>query len=246
MEEGAIREPPLEREPAPYSVGEGEDGVAMRYDPEKHHRHTIRLRGYDYTQAGAYFVTLCTQDREHLFGEVVDGEMRLNEYGFIVREEWFRSADIRREIELFADEFVVMPNHIHGIVWIMESTGVGATGVGATGVGATGVGATGVGATGVGATGRSPLQEQPRGPAKRSLSSFIAGFKSAAAKRINERRGMPGTPVWQRNYYEHVIRNEDSLDRIREYIMTNPLRWHLDRENVLATGIDPSDREWFD
>lgn len=156
-------------------------------------------------------MTLCTQNRECLFGDVVDGEMRLNEYGAIVRDEWFRSAVIRREIELFDDEFVIMPNHIHGIVWIVESN-VGATGW-------------------VGATGRSPLQLPPRGPAKRSLSSFGAGFKSAVTKRINEHRGMPGAPVWQRNYYEHVIRNDESLNRIRAYITTNPIRWDEDEEN---------------
>jgi putative transposase len=138
----------------------------MRYAPERHHRRSIRLKDCDYTRMGAYFVTLCTQGRVCLFGEIVAGEMRLNEYGEIVQKEWFRSAEIRREIVLFSDEFVVMPNHIHGIVRIVESPDahVGATGptVGATD------------AT-VGATGRSPLP----GPAKRSLASFVAGFKSA-------------------------------------------------------------------
>ena len=89
----------------------------MPYDPARHRRHSIRLRGYDYAQAGAYFVTICTQDRGCLFGEIVDVEVRPNDIGAIVREEWFRSADIRQEIELLPDEFVVMPNHIHGIVW---------------------------------------------------------------------------------------------------------------------------------
>jgi hypothetical protein len=102
----------------------------MRYDPERHHRRSIRLKDCDYTRMGAYFVTLCTQGRVCLFGEIVAGEMRLNEYGEIVQKEWFRSAEIRREIVLFSDEFVVMPNHIHGIVRIVESPNahVGATG----------------------------------------------------------------------------------------------------------------------
>jgi len=89
------------------------------YDPSRHRRRSIRLRGYDYTQPGAYFVTICTHNREPLFGKVVAGEMVLNAWGRIVREEWFRSAEIRAEIELFPDEFVVMPNHIHGIIWIV-------------------------------------------------------------------------------------------------------------------------------
>jgi type I restriction enzyme S subunit len=171
-----------------------------RYEPEKHHRRSIRLKDYDYSQAGAYFITICTQDRQCLLGEVVNGEMQLNEMGKIVADEWKRSVEIRQEIAL--DEFVVMPNHIHGIVEIKQSN--------------------------VGATGRSPL---PRGPARKSLGAFVAGFKSAVAKRINETRGTPGASVWQRNYYEHVVRNEDDLGRIREYIVSNPLKWEWDEEN---------------
>jgi REP element-mobilizing transposase RayT len=198
----------------------------MRYDPERHHRRSIRLKDCDYTRMGAYFVTLCTQGRVCLFGEIVAGEMRLNEYGEIVQKEWFRSAEIRREIVLFSDEFVVMPNHIHGIVRIVESPNahVGATGPTAGATDAT-----------VGATGRSPLQ----GPAKRSLASFVAGFKSAVTKRINDRRGTPGATVWQRNYYEHIIRHAESLNRIRAYILDNPLQWHLDHERAPATDAPP-------
>ena len=205
----------------------------MRYDSERHHRRSIRLKGYDYRQVGGYFITLVTQDRACLFGEVVDGEMRMNEYGQIAWEEWFRSAEIRREIRLYPDEFVVMPNHIHGIVWIVEPH--------------------------VGATGPSPLpnhsspnqppplpnglflpSSHPRGPARRSLSSFIGGYKSAVTKQINALRGAPGAPVWQRNYYEHIIRNEDDLEAIRYYILTNPSRWHEDRENPYFVIADPS------
>ncbi len=92
----------------------------MKYDPDRHHRRSVRLKGYDYAQPGAYFITICTQNRECLFGEIVDGEMHLNEFGEIVRAEWFRSAEIRAEIELHPNEFVVMPNHVHGIVWIVS------------------------------------------------------------------------------------------------------------------------------
>ncbi len=177
----------------------------MTYDPDRHHRHSIRLRGYDYTQAGAYFVTLCAQRRECLFGTITAGEMVLNELGQIVHEEWKRSSEIRREIEL--DEFVVMPNHMHGIVWIVEMNDVRADGRPPQ-------------------PGRAP---QPTQRAPKSLGSFVAGFKSAVTKRINEQRGMPRVPVWQRNYYEHIIRNDADLQRIRQYIVNNPLKWELDQ-----------------
>ncbi|MCR4438784.1 MAG: transposase [bacterium] len=185
-----------------------------------HHRRSIRLPGYDYAQAGAYFVTMCTHDRACLFGRVVDGEMRLNALGEIVREEWLRSAQIRREIRLDPDEFVVMPNHIHGIVWILDD---------------------------VGAHRRAPLHRASLHGAPlrnglwrppRSLASFVAGFKSATTRRINAWRGTPGAAVWQRNYWEHVIRDDASLRRICAYIQTNPLRWHLDRENPQREGIE--------
>jgi REP element-mobilizing transposase RayT len=176
----------------------------MKHDPDKHHRRSIRLRGYDYAQGGGYFVTIVTRDRACLFGEIVDGEMRPNQFGRIVVDEWERSSKIRRELE--TDAFVLMPNHIHGIV---------------------------IHSGGVGATGRSPLQSGPR---RRSLGAFVGGFKSAITKRINESRETPGTPVWQRNYYEHIIRVENELDRIREYIANNPVQWEMDRENPLRTA----------
>ncbi|MEW6201540.1 MAG: transposase [bacterium] len=129
---------------------------------------------------------------------------------------------IRHEIEL--DEFVIMPNHIHGIVIInndnFQSSDNGVD---------------------VGATGRSPLQntrQRPSGPMKKSLGSFIAGFKSATTKQINMLRKTPGLPIWQRNYFERVIRNDDESAHIAEYIMNNPIWWHLDRENPERTGIN--------
>ena len=184
----------------------------MVYFAKRHHRRSIRLPGYDYSQPGMYFVTICVEEKKCLLGEVIKGEMVVNEYGRIVQEEWYRSVEIRHEVQL--DEFVVMPNHLHGIVVL------------------------------VGATGRSPLRLKP-GPSPRSLGSFVGGFKSATTTRINDLRGTHGIPLWQRNYYEHVIRNEDDLHRIREYIQTNPLRWELDRENPAQQGEDEFDR-WLD
>jgi putative transposase len=186
----------------------------MKYDPEKHHRRSIRLKGYDYSSAGSYFITICTYERECLFGDIFDGEMQLNQYGQIIAEEWQRSSVIRQEIEL--DLWVVMPNHFHGIVIITDN---------------------------VGANGRSPLpspMQSDRSPLPnrsfpqpsmrpKSLSSLVAGFKSATTKRINIARNSPSSPVWQRNYYEHIIRDESSFQKIRQHIQMNPIAWEVDQ-----------------
>ena len=169
---------------------------------DKCHRRSIRLSNYNYAAQGMYFVTICTHDRQKLFGDIADGVMRINDIGGIVCQEWLRSEHIRCEIQM--DEWIVMPNHMHGIVIINNNT--------------------------VGAAGRSPLR--PHGPAKHSLGSLIAGFKSVATKRINELRGLPGIPVWQRNYYERIIRNGSDLNRIRQYIRDNPRNWENDELNI--------------
>jgi REP element-mobilizing transposase RayT len=183
--------------------------VGVTHASPLHHRRSIRLKGYDYTRAGAYFVTICTKDRACLFGDVADGVMRLNQMGHIVRQCWLAIPDHVPPVLL--DEFVVMPNHVHGIIVLV-----------------------------------SPLQNddtptRPRGPQRQSVGSIVGSFKSAATKRINEQRGTPGAPVWQRDYFEHIIRNDESLNRIREYILNNPLQWALDRENPLARGAEPED-----
>ena len=173
----------------------------MSYGPDQHHRRSIRLSGYDYAQPGSYFVTICTQGRECLFGEVHDGEMRLSEYGQVVHKEWLVTALIRQEIEL--DAFVVMPNHVHGIVLITSAN-----------------------AQNVGAHGRAPLHRKPR-----TLGALVAGFKSSVTKQINAMRGTPRQPLWQRNYYEHIIRGEPELYRVRQYIEDNPRKWPEDPDN---------------
>ena len=179
----------------------------MKYNPEIHHRRSIRLKGYDYTQPGAYFVTICTYHRDQIFGEVINGEMKLSVLGEIVYQEWFRSAEIRKEIQIFEDEMAVMPNHVHGINWIVES--VGADGVRPTKQDAR----------------RASLRRAPR-----SLGSFIAGFKASVTSRAGRELHMTG--IWQRNYYEHIIRNDHELNNIRWYIVNNPLNWQLDRDNA--------------
>ena len=175
------------------------------YDHFKHHRRSVRLPAHDYAQPGAYFVTMVTKNRECLFGDIIDGKVNLTGLGEIVREEWERSCSIRAEMAL--DVFVVMPNHIHGIVIITNRDGL-------------------VDPGSVGAHGRAPLHRAPR-----SLGSFVAGFKSAVTKRINDLRGTPGWSVWQRNYHERIVRDEDELYAKRRYIAFNPGRWRYDREN---------------
>jgi REP element-mobilizing transposase RayT len=175
----------------------------MREENRILNRRSIRLKEYDYSQAGAYFVTICTNNRECLFGEIMGGKMVLNKLGEIVEEEWEISSRIRSEIELHS--FVIMPNHIHGIMVIRDHRSVGATG-------------------------RSPLHAFHRTLPPKSLGAFVAGFKSSDTKKINHLRATPGQPVWQRNYYEHVIRNEIDLEEIEEYIQNNHLKW-LEDEN---------------
>jgi len=177
------------------------------YNPDIHHRRSIRLREYDYGQAGAYFVTICAHNCECFFGDIVAGAMRLNEYGGIVRDEWKKSEQIRAEIA--SDAFVVMPNHFHGIVFIVAGRVDRFCG----------------GDRPVAPTGAI------NGPKPKSIGALVAGFKSAVTKSINTHRATPGAPVWQRNYYEHVIRNDDDLNRIRDYIASNPLRWMEDENN---------------
>ncbi|MCL5957697.1 MAG: transposase [Chloroflexi bacterium] len=197
----------------------------MKYNPDAHHRHAIRLNDYDYTEAGVYFVTVCTYDRQCLFGEVVDDKMELNELGEVVSDEWLRTGQVRPEVKL--DAFVVMPNHLHGIVVI---NGDGATGeVGAAKPSFPGasrrLAATPTRSDGI-----------PTSPRSGSLGSIMGQFKSLVTKRINAIRVDSGVPVWQRNYYDHIIRSEEELGRVREYILANPIRWAEDENNPARLG----------
>jgi len=181
-------------------------------------RISYRISGFNYAAPNSWFVTICTHDRACLFGDVIKGSMRRNEIGNIIQNEWMRTAIIRPEIEL--DEFVVMPNHIHGIIHIIDGDESMGAHIGAPKQNDT------WGNTGahIGA----PLRRTPH-----SLGSIIAGFKSAVTTKINRLRDTPHQPVWQSRYYERVIRNERSLKNIREYIVNNPFQWHLDNQNPL-------------
>lgn len=174
-------------------------------------RKSSRLRNFDYTQAGAYFVTICSYRRMKIFGCIQEGIYIPSDIGSIVQEEWRSSESIRDEIEL--DTWVLMPNHLHGIVWILPSQKP------------------------VGAHGRAPLHRKPR-----SLGAFIAGFKSASTKRENQLRLTPRYPIWQRNYYDHIIRDDRDLEDHRRYILENPARWEMDRYfcKELCPGHTPS------
>jgi len=172
----------------------------MKYNSKEQHRRSIRLKDYDYSNAGAYFVTICAHKRRCLFGEMIKGDVKLNQYGRLVEFEWGETAELRDNVAL--DASVIMPNHVHGIVFI----------------------------TGRGVLQYAPTKSQFRSPSL-TIGAIIRGFKSAATKRINETRHMPGAPVWQRNYYEHIIRDEKKLKKTREYIINNPLQWELDEEN---------------
>jgi putative transposase len=175
-------------------------------------RKTPRLSGYDYSQEGAYFVTVCIQNRESLLGGILNGEMRLNQPGFAV-EKWWKELE-RKFPSIKIDEYyVVMPNHIHGIVFITSS----------------------------------PSPEVQGGHAGPPLQKIVQWFKTMTTNNyihgVKEHGWHPFKGnLWQRSFYEHVIRNDEALNRIREYIQTNPQRWDLDRENPRAAGKDDFDR----
>jgi len=182
--------------------------MATESNGQRHKRRSIRLQGYDYSQAGAYYFTICTRDRECLFGEVVDGQMRLNQTGQIIHTVWDSLPQFYVGCEL--DAFLIMPNHLHGVIVIGEP---------------------------VGAIHESPLPPVRIADRRRMLLSKILGrFKMVSAKQINILQATQGKPVWQRNYYEHVIRDDRSLNRIRQYIADNPAQWEFDLENPAASA----------
>ncbi|HEY2290790.1 MAG TPA: transposase, partial [Thermoanaerobaculia bacterium] len=168
----------------------------MRYDPDKHHRRSIRLKGYDYSQAGAYFVTVCVQQRECLFGEVESEVVRLNDSGTMV-EGWWEELE-KKFSTVVLDEWILMPNHLHGILFL---------------------------------NGRAtPATTLP------SLGDVMGWFKTMTTNEYIRGvrnlgwRCFPGK-LWQRDFFDHIIRTSEELERIREYIRQNPSRWHEDPEN---------------
>ncbi len=187
--------------------------VVRKFNPELHHRQSTRVRGYDYSQPGCYFVTICTHQRERLFGSIHEGEMMLNQWGSIARDEWLKTPGIRPEIQL--GNFVVMPDHFHAILIIQRKvwSKVNAIAI---------------------AINQKPeiANKSPRSneiPHLRSPSmtvgAVVRGFKSAVTTRINMLRETPGQKVWQRNYHDRIIWDKRTYYRISKYIQDNPKNW---------------------
>ena len=192
-----------------------------KFDPNKHHRKSIRLQGYDYSQAGAYFVTIVTYQRDCLFGKIIDGEMYINDYGKIVQKWWNEIPNHFQNVELGA--FVIMPNHVHGIIWITaerrgevlsprynpNNNNLDADVDETSNQG-----------------GATPPLRKP------TLGQIVAYFKYQSTKEMNHIETENAiTKFWQRNYYEHIIRSADEANRIHLYIEANPAQWDDDDEN---------------
>lgn len=194
----------------------------MPYDPQKHHRRSIRLKGYDYAQAGLYFITICCQNRACLFGAVSDGKMHLNDAGQMV-ETWYHELE-NKYPNIQCHEMVVMPNHFHCILEITDVPTIQDAHVGAPLVGAQNVDEQNAAGQNTG---------QPQGHA-RTVGDIIGEFKSiTTVDYIHGVKNSGWVPfnckLWQRNYYEHIIRNEKSFCTIAEYIVNNPARWTDDK-----------------
>jgi putative transposase len=201
----------------------------MKYNPNRHYRRSIRLKEYDYSQAGLYFITICCKNRACLFGDITDGEMVLNDAGQMVATQWLELSNRFKNIELH--EYVVMPNHFHGILQI-------------------------VGATLVVAQNNNEIQNktdtqnnsetqkgQPHGiaptgitPTGKTVGDMVGAFQSIAT--VEYIRGVKNNnwqpfdgKLWQRNYWEHIIRNENEYNRIAQYIINNPIKWGNDKLN---------------
>ena len=245
----------------------------MKYDPQKHHRRSIRLKGYDYTSLGAYFITICTHQRHYLFGEIIDGEMRLNQMGQSVQAHWNRLPTHFPHLKI--DAFVIMPNHIHGILTLTPTETPTPRRGAALGnhrshstdtvcpnatPGSDSIkpqpetASLGLEQPWIITHGSDqgaialPLESEPgvtfgRGmdldgvnglpnvaPLRAgSVGAIVLNFKSVTTRRINQMRKIKSVPVWQRNYYERIIRDDLALERIRAYIHNNPRSWQEDR-----------------
>jgi REP element-mobilizing transposase RayT len=185
------------------------DEQFIQYDPAKHHRHSIRLDGYDYSQAGAYFVSIVTQMRENFFGEIMQNEMILNDTGLMVRAEWENLPNRFTEIELGL--FQIMPNHFHGIVLISK-----------------------IDDDINGQAQDLPLPMVRNHPL--TLGDVVGVFKSITTieyiKGVDKFGWQPfNKKLWQRNYYEHIIRNQTEYEKIINYINSNVINWTTDEEN---------------
>jgi len=212
----------------------------MKYNPQIHHRRSIRLQGYDYSQNGAYFITLCTHNRECLFGQIQNGQMILNEYGKMVEQCWNNLSNHYDNIEL--DAYVIMPNHFHGIILITDNVDNvdNVRAIRELPIHELPIHELPIHELPRQRKHELPIHEFPRQQQKQRqqqrrkmlLPKIVGRFKTNSAKQINQMRNTPGISVWQRNYYEHIIRDEKSLENIRNYIINNPAKWQDDDYNL--------------
>jgi REP element-mobilizing transposase RayT len=165
----------------------------------KYRNDTLRLKYWDYSSEGAYFITICTKNREHFFGEIIHGKMILNQLGFVVQHEWEKSIEMRPDMNLTLGEFIVMPDHFHAVIMIGKNQ--------------------------YNTSNEKTESKNKFGPQSKNLASIIRGFKSAITtySKIN---GYPNF-AWQPRFYEHIIRNQQSFDRIQKYIIDNPKNWKI-------------------
>jgi len=177
--------------------------MAEKYNPKIHHRRSIRLPWYDYSQDGWYYVTLCVLGKKCILGKFTDGQIQLYQYGRIVEDCWKWLAKQYHYVHL--DQYVVMPNHLHGIIIIRTD-----------------------GSCRRGGSRTAPTKDVPK---YKPLSRLVGAFKTVSTKQVNLIRNTPGHKLWQRNYYEHIIRDEEELYNIRQYIAENPANWQKDEEN---------------
>ena len=196
--------------PAPREAPSQKDsGLANRELPG---RRSNRLTDYDYAKEGAYFVTLCTYENRELFGGITDDEMHLNPAGRIAEEEWLKTATVRHNVQL--DEWVLMPNHLHGIIVITEMWATHRVAPTVKGFG--------------------------QGPGRSSLGAIIGQYKSCVTRRLRKELHWTSRPVWQRNYYDRIVRNDDELNAVRQYIENNPKAWELDNRKSIRPDKLPN------
>ena len=194
----------------------------MQIESQKRQRKSIRLKEYDYTTKNLYFITICTHNHEHLFGKIIDGNIRLNDLGRIAEKEWLKTKEIRKNITI--DYYVVMPNHIHGIINIIDT--IQADHVESD------------------TEHRVPTYERFGRSIPNSISTIIRSYKSAVTKKINELRKTYKKKIWQSRFYDRIIRNENELNKIRKYILNNPLKWHYDKENQNNIPVEEKRKFW--
>jgi putative transposase len=186
----------------------------MPYDPKKHHRRSIRLRGHNYSGGGAYFITICVQDKQCMLGRVVDSRMALSECGQVVQDVWDMLP--QRFPTLVLDAFQLMPNHQHAVL-VIPGTGLEPSLALATGAAVIQTGPQAVG-----------TENSTRTP---SMGEVVGVFKSISTIAVNCLEARAGRRLLQENFFEHIIRRMDELEKIRDYIRQNPARWHEDPEN---------------